>query len=653
MKFTSAQHWVLGTALVLGTVVGCGPRGNSMSNTTVTAEVPESSGGETAVEKAVPGVDIRTERDSAVERRLRELAPALPQDQLRHLAETYGWTAVNMVKEYGPTVADAMSWLGAEGAALAREYPDTYKALAKSFNGRTTVAFLLAVKPHLKELGKYGGLPGMVERIEAMPSEAKSLAQHYPAAIPFLVMAPEEVSAALRQSPEICLRVFPPVDLSVGAHGREGGIGIADVAEMVVDLSGNRLQKWVDAAGLDGLLLAHRFPEYFVDDLPMSLEVFLGILSSNQNDIRQMLDIGKRQDVDWALRAVAEQDYLLPRNLSPNLRETQPTAGMWYNLAQHDRRTIRFLATFRQEGIRAVNSSWHFYLTCAVGTPTLLIEGFPEEAARRHALDALLKAAETGGDELVATYQSFLMRFSDVGKDQSEYGARVRRVLAQCDWRVVPYLLEVYSSPENNAFINRLKMLEDRGMDELDAWDMPPPAALEAMPGYDAAHLVWVLANGYTPTGQELLFGAVDGVFTAVDIVTLSGSAILRKPLLGAGKEIIEEGAELAVKKTAKERLRDWLDDLVRSFGRVVRKAPATIGTMGDDITSNAVRASRSAEAYNLALRACKWAATEWTVGFGAIEVLPRSVEVVVEADKSGWVAEKTLEVLKYMQESP
>lgn len=653
MKLTSAQRRVLETALVMATLVGCGPRDNSMSNATATAQAAESGDREALAEEEVGGDDIASERDSAVKRRLRELAPGLPQDQVKHLAETYGWMAVNMVKEHGPAVADAMSWLGAEGAALAREYPDTFKAVAKHFDGKTTVAFLLAVKPHLKELGKYGGLPGMVERIEAMPPEAKSLAQKYPAAIPYLVIAPEEVSAALKQSPEICLRVFPPVDLSVGAHGEEGGIGIADVAEMVVDLRGNRLQRWVDASGLEGLLLANRFPEYFVDDLPMSLDVFLGILSSNQDDIRQMLDAGKRRDVDWALRTVVEQDYLLPRNLSANLRETQPTAGMWYNLAQHDRRTIRFLATFRQEGIRAVNSSWRFYLTYAVGTPTLLIEGFPEEAARRHALDALLEAAETSGDELVATYQNFLMRFSDVGKDQSEYGAEVRRALAQCDRRVVPYLLEVYSRPVDNAFINRLGMLEDRGMDALDAWDMPPPAALEAVPGYDTAHLAWVLANGYTPTGQELLFGAVDGVFTAVDIVTLSGSAILRKPLQGVGKEIIEEGADRVVKEIAEKRLRDRLDDLARSLGKVVRKAPSEIGTMGDNIASNAVRASRSAEAYNLALRACKLAATEWTVGFGAIEVLPRSVEVAVEADKSGWVAEKTLEVLKYMQESP
>ena len=317
--------------------------------------------------------------DQRVGSRLRQLLPEMPEENVTWLADQYGNTAINVVQQHGPRGVEVLFVLGEQGVAVMRQYPDTFEKISRRLGGPTLAIFLAFTRDHFEDLAKCGGLPKLLDLFEKMPEDAKAIGQKYPEAMPFLALAPHEVCEALKQDSETCLACLPAIDLSRGPDG------VREVAGLITTL-GKRATPWVHSRGLDGLLLADRFPTFldrFGDRPPIELPVFLQVLSENQDDITTLLGTGKEEVVLAAFDRLRESNEALP---SSPATEDGPRQGDWLNLACIDPHTIRFVAEKGNVGIHVLGSEWIDTAKTGITLPNLLYDGYgpPDSQAKLH-----------------------------------------------------------------------------------------------------------------------------------------------------------------------------------------------------------------------------------------------------------------------------
>jgi len=213
-------------------------------------------------------------------------------------------------------------------------------------------------------------------------------------------------------------------------------------------------------------------------------------------------------------------------------------------------------------------------------------------------------------------------------------------------------------------------------MDELEEFESPPSLLVQCIPGYDVYRLTWVLYRGYTPTRSEVIFGAVDAVFTAWDVFGLLKSAA-KAGAKAAGKATAEEIAEQVAEQTSKrmaakagreaaESTIEWAKrgtlDLLASSPRFLRESieERSIGRIrgavrvADQIGWWAHSARRSAQylriPISVSIKVAKVFAREWTLGYGSAKALEVVATLATESPTTEVVAEKTLQCLQWLE---
>lgn len=575
--------------------------------------------------------------------RLRELLPGWPEGKLAWLAEQYGWTVVNIVKQYGGKGAEAIMALGHEGVAVMRENPDTFDQLAERLGGETSVRFLVYMHQHLPELARQGRLPEFLDRVEALPGPARELGQKYPTMLPFLVMAPEEVEPPLRLYPGLCLKCFVAVDLARGPHG------IAQVANDIMQI-GEKAKRWIDCRGLDGLLLAKQFPDIVDRVPPFELSIFLEALSANQADIRQLIEMGKQEEVWRAFQQVAEKAAAAPEySEDPGL----PTHDAWLALLTRDEHAVRFIVEFDPQ-CQLLAQCWPCVLE-GPPVPSLIIDGYDADRHPKRAQaasKALSVAAASGNDKLRHTYQflAVMARYREAAKHYHRMSHRVHELMDRLDYRVVFYLME-NGGADPRHLESPLAKLEDRGVDELKEFEKPPSVAIQTLPGYDSARLVWILANGYRPTVGEMTFAGMDLAFNLWD---LAGIAMQVKRLVREGgklvaKKLAEAAADEMVEASEKAAARHGSLALLEATPKVLRSSEERV----QGLAWIKRCASRSAEHLRIPLSVsgivAKAYVREWAIGLVGAKGLEEVAALAAKTDNGVW-AEKTLEVLHWLE---
>lgn len=638
--------WGLALLLLLplwSGLAGCQPA----SPITVNNQSPPSKGAPAADQPTAPEeTSVLSHSEDAApnnpaEAELIKLLPTLDKDKTRWLADEYGWTAVNIVEEHGQKGAEVILALGAEGVAVLREQPDTFRKLSKSFSADASARFLVAMRKHLKDLAAQGRLPDFLERLADLSGKSRQLAERYPPMAPFLVLAPEAVTPVLDLYPQFCLRCFPVLDLSKGPKS------LVEVAEDIMQV-GERAKRWIECRGLDGLLLAKQFPQ-FVDRIPpFKLELFLASLSSNQEDIKVLIEQGQEQEVWRAYQRLADKVQSTPEfPANPEV----PSRDAWYSLAISDPHCIRFIVEYDP----TLNLTGQCLPLMFDGPPipSLIYEGYRADQSpqtARNAANALLRAARAGETELRLVYQflAIMARFPNTSDYHHPMSHRIHALLQRLDHRVVFYLLPSLGLSDD-ALSSAIFKLEDRGFDELSEFENPPSMLVQSLPMYDAARLVWVLAKGYQPTRAELVFAGLDVVFTLWDVVGLGKSLAKAagKGTLKAGLEnLAKEGAETFGEKAARA-IEKGGEELVTLSPKVIRIAEK------DGVSWLTYWAERSARHRGIALTAIKTGTKayirESALGYAAARTLQEVADLAMRNDNTLW-AEKSLEVLIYLE---
>ncbi len=634
-------------AILMAVLAGCGsPSGSPHAATPPENTEPPAAVGSGAASSG--GTD--SGEPSPVLAELRELLPEMDAASRAQLAEQYGNTAVNVARQHGQAGAEVILALGAQGVAVMREQPDTFAKIAARLSGPTAATCLVHLHRHFQELAASGGLPRFLDRVEALPPPIKSLARKYPAMLPFLVMAPEVTHAALQAEPDLCLACFPTVDL------RSGPEALGRVARMIVE-RGPRARRWVQARGLDGLLLADSFPCYLDHTPPMELPVFLEILSQNQDDVAALVQADRQEELWPALEILAREDRLLPEQPAA---EDAPPRGSWLTLACDDEHTLQYLLDYGTDGVRVLKQVWPDTYATGVTLPGLLYEGYrrkddPAELLA-HAWQSLLDNP-WGARQ---SFQMLLLMASRPGQDPLTIHPRAhqfRQLLGRLDHRVVAYLAEAESA--GNLTAARYARLTERGLDELQAWSAPPSMIVEMLPLYDVVHLGWVLAQGYTPTQGEVIFACVDAGFTAWDIATLgagksisSAAKITAKGGAALSRQLIEVG-EQAAAKAALRGLRDSASRLTATLAARLSRSPRVVIEIAarklyQDLPVAAAKAARSALKKGIPLIVLRYTAREWTINMALGGSLQQLAKHAATSDNGLW-SEKTREVLLYL----
>ena len=629
-----------------------------------TEEAEESQTSDDVAECGRAGDRDRTPEathDVRVFRRLRELLPEMPEENVVWLADQYGNTAINIVQQHGLRGAEVIFCLGEQGVAVMRQYPNTFEEISKRLDGPTSAVFLVFMHDHFEDLAKCGGLPKLLDLFEKMPEEAKVLGKNYPEAMPFLALAPKEVCAALKQHPETCLVCLPVIDLSQGPDG------LRQVARLITTL-GARAAHWVHARGLDGLLLADSFPT-FVDYVPpMDLPVFLQVLSENQDDIATLVAAGKEQAILAAFERLCESDKALPS--SPATKDG-PRQGDWLNLACIDPHTIRFVVEKGNVGLRVVHSIWAETASTGITLPSLLYDGYglSESQGKLHenAWQAFVQAH--GASRERETFQMLSLMLQNQAQDAKSVhprAQRFRQLLGRLDYRVVRYLAAAEGNPGLTS--QRYARLEDRGLYELDSQDNSTTSFVEMLPLYDTVHLGWILAQGYTPTQGEVLFAGVDVAFTAWDVATLGGghvaSCTVKTGLKTGAREGFREGAEAIgknlTKVAAKNELKLGSERATKALLARLAKSPKVAMETArkglyKDLRVAAEYAEHSAIKRRIPMKLMRYVMVQWTANVAIAKSLGEVADLAARSEGGLW-AEKTKEALLYLsriQETP
>jgi len=576
----------------------------------------------------------------------------LTDEQWGRLADEHGNTAVNVAKEYGKNGVLALLNLGTPAVAVMREDPKMFAEIAKRLNGPTAAAFLVMFAPHLKNLIETGMLINFLDRVEALPVEAKELGKSYPQMLLFLVLAPDEVLPTLqdRDTRELCLSCYPPIDLR---HGPKSLITVA----RAIEKHGVDAKQWVLDRGLDGILLADKFPQ-FIGKTPsgLTLPTFLQILSQNQDDIALLIQQGRLTAVKKAFDLLAKESMSLPKFRKGR---RPPFQGDWLKLACEDAHTIRFIVDTGLDGFSVLEGLAKELVISdeifpIVMVPSVLYDGYAHTqdlpVLWRHAWESLRREK---GSLLVQNWQTLNLMFWQEGSLQQDAHPRVnhfRILLQKLDHRVVIYLYQAECDPKSVE--GRYKTLEQRGKDALDAMQNLGNPLAEALPGYDAQRLAVVLSKGYPPTFGEVGFGVLDATLTAFDLATL----IFGKPPVGGVvksgiKTALRESAEALAKKIFKDagKMTDKL--FAATIGRMLRSPKfveeAARKGLANQLATAIEWAQKSAASRQILLRLTTYIVKEWSINSGVGKGLEVLVKQIPADSYWGGKAVEALEALK------
>lgn len=580
-----------------------------------------------------------------IEAELREALPDFENPiQLRWLAENYGNTAVNIAREHGQTGIEVIVTLGSQGIAVMREHPDTFEKVAQQIGGETAAVFLVHLHQHFEEIAAFGGLPGLLARIESLPPEMRELGMKYPEMLVFLACAPAETYKPLREYPDLCLLIFTSIDLSEGPEPLER-------MGRIITLLGTQAEPWVKDRGLDGLLLADTFPTLLEWDIPLELPVFLGILSHNQQDIQKMIAEGHEADVRRAFMRLVDEDCQLPFAVDEQQEAIrQPQRGDWIKLASLDHHTIRFLVEKENAAYDVLKRTFHNASQTGDSLPSLLYDAYTATDLpnlHAHAWDSLT----VDGEECEA-FQMLHKMAAWPDQDPRTIHSRSRRfrqLLAKHDARVVAYLAEAELFEGSTE--SRYRLLEERGESHLDSWAVPESWLVESIPLYETARLGRLVAEGNVPTQGEVVFAGIDVAFTAWDIATFGAGKAASVAIKGGMKVAGEGAAQQASKRIATSIVRNSGrrvgDDAVEGVSRALLNRMSRSPEVAMEIAAkrtyrnlavNAEIAAWSAKIKRIPIsKLVKYTMREWTINAGVDRSLTALAEQSSRSDNTFW----------------
>lgn len=589
---------------------------------------------------------------------LRRLLPLVKQDDLLWLAAEYGNTAINIARDHGRQGADVLLALGPQGLAVLREQPDTFLRVSSRLGGRTAAYFLVAMHRHFEELAEPGGLPRMLDRFEALPKGARALGERHPQMLPFLILAPDEAYAALSLHPDLCLLCFPSLDLS-------GGPGsLIKVARLITDY-GERSRPWVRARGLDGLLLLPSFAVFLDRIPPLDLPVFLTVLSNNQADLAPLMDRGEAERVWDEFLELVRWDSDLPGGLG---REESPVRGDLVRLACTEPHALWFLVERGAEGRRLVEATWPESVQSGVTLPGLLAGGYAGGTRHPRLLEHAWQSFVRMPGRERETFQMLLLMAQWGGTDirtTHPRSERFRRLLGRLGHRVVAYLAE--AERDEGSAGDRYARLEDRGRDELDAWECPPSFWVQQLPFYDVAHLGWLVSMGYTPTQGEVIFAGIDVAFSVWDLASLGGgkaaTATARNGIKTADKALTRRALEEVAERVTPRALRagpgSWTQRGLTGLAGQLGNASAVVRELSrkslySDVGVAVSQAGRSASRMEIKLMTAtvgKYFTKEWARNMAIGATLPVLASQAARMDNALYAA-KAREALLWMNRS-
>jgi hypothetical protein len=575
------------------------------------------------------------------------LGEKLPAEDIRWLAENYGNTAVNVARKHGLQGAIVLRALGAQGVAVMRQHPDTFEQITRRIGGLAAAHLLIFNRKNFHEHAATGGLPRLLDLVENLPEPARKLGQRYPAMLPFLALSPAAATEALRRHPDLCLACFPFLDLSKGSES------LTKVATLI-EKHGSKARTWVEARGLDGILLTEGFSTFLGRSPPIPLPTFLSILSQNQDDLVGLL-VGGHEEGIWALIGkLAEADERLPAAGTP---ASQPLRGSYIQMACTDARTLRFLWDDPDRSFGLLTDSWSAFVESGVSVPSLLYNGYRDKA-RENAREALRRVRPSKRGEVFRVLVSMADYPASLPELRHKRLVAFHRVVGRLDHRAVAYLGAAECDPDGAD--GRYKKLAERGFAELNEWEEPPSILKQSFPFYDTARLVWVMSNGYTPTQGELIFAGVELIFTAVDLATMGAGKAATAGVRAVGKKAVQSEIETLAKSIAPKAMKEvgkrGLNATVSGLAGRLATAPRVVKQVAGrkmfrDASVAASQAFITAARLNIPLilkEAGRFVVTQWGINLGiagGIEGLTKLAELARNNDVEVF-SEKTREAL-------
>jgi hypothetical protein len=582
---------LLAVLLIAGAVLACGvllsPDDIDQASRKTEPPTEGTAGSETG--------DIKgKQRDSPVDSRmisgLREFVPDYPTDHAERVLSDYGYTAFDVARQHGTVGLDGLRVLGIDGVQLMRTQPDTFRQLADRLGGERSIRMLALLRDHIGDLASKGGLPSLIDRIEALDGRAARLGDQYPQFLPLLVVAPDAVSEVLSLYPEIAAECLMIVDLSRGSAGVRA---MCDLIKAQVPRAG----EWFSARGADGLILAHEYPDFVAHDPPVKLEVFLQILRNNSDYITSLQGREQRREVLRAIATLAQADLRVPPAPESGWAPSDGLVrGMLLTLACEDSFTVRFVREHGSEGIDVLASTAAQWTGSGMGLPRTLYDAYDPAAngdAHRHAWESLRPRA-TRGTALDAL-QTFAPWRELRGEDWHPKAQEFVRLLAETDGRFPLWAAENErtrrSGPSGHVSADDEWVVMLGGAPfRLDQWANAKKGTQpqEYLPLYDTCRLLYVLGSGYQPTTGEVVFAAVDVAFTAWDVATFGAGTALR------------ESAEASTKTIGKVAI-DTSEQSLRRSGREVSQS--AVGAASQGILATATRSPGVFRALNQRVR--------------------------------------------------
>jgi len=598
--------------------------------------------------------------------RLLELVPGYSRENATRLLENYGHTALNVARDHGSAGLDGLRVLGTEGVELIRAQPDTFRLLVERLGSERGIRLLALLGDEVIDVARQGGLPMLIDRIEGLSGEAARLGDARPQLLPLLILAPEKVPAVIRKYPDVAPQCLMIVDL---AKGPRGVLGMCDVIEKQAE----KARQWFDARGPDGLFLAHQFPDLVEHDPRGSLPEFLQILRTNA-DFMASLPAGEQRRL-----AVAAIDALLDADAAlPALRDADPVPadgrfrGLLVRIACDDPHTVRFVMEHGQAALEVMTATAREWAASRASVPRLLYEAYDparEPVAHRHAWGSLVVPESRRG--ALFALQAFARWPELAREDRHPQADEFLSLLRSTDSRFPSWAAENEWLRQSSARKDRIaadeawkSMLEQR-TDFLDAQTKTGAEVHEYLPLYDTCRLLWVLGKGYTPTTYEVIFAAVDTVFTAWDLATLgAGSAAtgaIKGGAKGLGKTALELG-EQAAKKTGREVTQSAASRARNGILATVARSPAVVRQLantgarraatGLEVMARGALAVAGGQALKIPIRIGRYIVSETAINYSVSEGIEAAM-LFAQQNPNQVVVKQAREVLSYLTADP
>lgn len=590
--------------------------------------------------------------------RLRELVPDYPEGHARTVLTDYGNTAIDVARRHGQVGLDGLRVLGTEGVEVMRSQPDTFKQLADRLGGERSIRMLALLRDHLGDVASKGGLPTLIDRIEALQGPAGRLGDQYPQFLPLLIVAPEEVSEALTLHPDIATECLMIVDLSKGASGVRK---MCELIKTEAPIAG----EWFAARGADGIMLAHAYPEFLNHEPAIELEVFLQIVRTNSPYIASLDRSERLAKALQAIAALAEADTRLP--LVPDSGRPPRDGlmrGVLLTLACEDPYTVRLVVEHGAEGIDVLKSTAAQWAGSGMSLPRTLYDAYDPalyRSAHRYAWDSLLPR-DTRGAALFAL-QTFAPWNELCREDWHPKAMDFVHLLGNTDgrfpiWAAENEQLRRSGASGYAAADDDWATMIDRPALHLDDWAKKATRPYEYLPLYDTCRLLYVLGSGYHPTSGEVLFAAVDVVFTAWDIATFGAGAAVTEGVEVSSKtlsKVAVETSEQALKKAGREIVETTVSRASQGILATATKSPRLLKALGRRadaaantaywIMARGANAVDGAEALGIAIRVGKYVAKETAINASVSQGVEQAM-LFAQRHRNDIVVQQVLEVL-------